>query len=195
MLAWVVAALLFIGLIICLWLLNAKKFQDMDVPVYGAPQDTGALTSPHTSFIVAENRQATTITSIAEGLPDATQFATLLSSTGVAAQIKTGEPYTIFVPTDRALSQLPAGMLSSMTPTELKRLVEYHVVVGRAVDVNAVNSGSITALSNDALNFQIQPGDQSARVNSAVVLEEYKGKNGVVYLINQVLLPPIAQQQ
>jgi len=192
MLAWVVAALLFIALIICLWILNANRFESG--AVYGLPSNTGALESPHTPYIVAENRQATNVTSIAEALPDATRFASLLASTGVEAQIKSGEPYTIFVPTDRAMRQLPQGMLSTMSAAQLKRLVSYHVVVGRAIDVNAVDNGSVTALSKDALNFTVTPGDQSARVNSSAVLEAYKGKNGIVYLINTVLLPPIVQQ-
>lgn len=190
MLAWVAAALLFIALIIWLWLINAGKIED--AAEYGAPADTSALESPHTPFIVAENRQATTVTSIAEGLPDATQFASLLESTGVDKLIASGQPYTVFVPTDRALQQLPQGTLSTMTAAQLKRLVEYHVVVGRAIDVDAVNSGTIAALSKDELNFQLEPGDQSARINNSIVLEAYKGKNGIVYLINSVLLPPVA---
>lgn len=190
MLLWVFASFGFIALIISLWLLNSSRIQN-NAPVYGAPSNTGALESPHTPFIVAEQRPATTVTSIAEGLPDATRFASLLQNTGVDKLIASGQPYTVFVPTDRALRQLPAGMLSAMTPLELKRLVEYHVVLGRAIDVNAVDNGSATALSKDALNFSVNQGDLSARVNSSVVLEAYKGKNGIVYLINSVLLPPL----
>jgi uncharacterized surface protein with fasciclin (FAS1) repeats len=189
MLAWVSAAFLFIAIIIGLWLWNATRVQN-DV-AYGAPADDGALEVPHTPFIIAQNRQATDVPSIAEGLPDATRFSALLGSTGVGSLLKGKGPYTIFVPTDRALSQLPAGFLANMSAAQLKRFVEYAVVTGRAVDVNAVNSGSITALSGDALNFSVNQGDQSARVNSSVVLEGYATKNGLVYLINAALLPPV----
>jgi uncharacterized surface protein with fasciclin (FAS1) repeats len=190
MLAWVAAAFGFIALIVALWIVNAGRIQNNGVS-YGAPTDTGTLESPHTPLIVAENRQATTVSSIAENLPDATQFASLLQSTGVDKLIASGQPYTVFVPTDRAMHRLPPGMLSGMSAAQLKRLIEYHVVAGRAIDVNAVDSGQITALSKDALNFSINPGDQSARVNSSVVLEAYRGKNGVVYLVDNVLLPPV----
>jgi len=189
MLAWVAAALSFIALILCLWIVNAGQIQS--TAAYGAPSDTGALESPHTPFIIAENRTSATTRTIAEGLPDATQFASLLESTGVAAELADANSYTIFIPTDRALHALPQGTLSGMTAPELKRLVEYHVVVGRAIDVNAVDSGTVMALSRDALNFSLSPGDQSARVNSSVVLDAYKTKNGIVYLINSVLLPPV----
>jgi uncharacterized surface protein with fasciclin (FAS1) repeats len=192
MLAWVVAALLFIALIISLWIVNAHRFEA--TASYGLPSNTGALQSPHTPFIVAENRQAVGVNAIAQDLPDATRFAALLGSTGVVRMLDPTKPYTLFIPTDRALRALPASTLSSMTASELKRLVEYHVVVGRAIDVNAVDSGSITALSKDTLNFTVTPGDQSARVNSSAILQAYKGKNGIVYLINDVLLPPVGQQ-
>ncbi len=193
MLLWVFAAFAFIALIITLWLLNASRIQN--VSVYGAPPDTAALESPHTPFIVAEDRQATTVASIAEGLPDATRFAMLLESTGVEKLIVSGQPYTVFVPTDRAVHQLPPTLLDTMTPAQLKHLVEYHVVTGRVIDVNAVDNGTVPSLSKDALNFSVNPGDQSARVNSSEVLEAYRGKNGVVYLINSVLIPPLTFTQ
>ena len=191
MLAWVSAAFLFIALIIGIWLWNATRFED--AVAYGTPADTGALESPRTPFIVAQSRVATDVPSIAEGLPDATRFSALLAQTGVAALLKGKGPYTIFVPTDRALRELPSGTLENMTAAQIKRLVEYHVVMGRAIDVDAVDTGTVQALSGDALNFSLQTGDQSARVNSSIVLEGYTTKNGIVYLINSVLLPPIKQ--
>ena len=189
MLLWIFAAFAFIALIIGLWLFNTGRIQN--TASYGEPADTAALESPHTPFIIAENRQATTVSSIAESLPDATVFASLLQSTGVDKLLNSDQPYTVFVPTDRAMHRLPPGLLSGMSAAELKRFIEYGVVLGRTVDVNAVDSGTIVALSKDALNFSINPGDQSARVNSSVVLEAYKGKNGVVYLINNALIPPL----
>lgn len=189
MLAWVSAALLFIALIVVVWLLNSSRIESR--VAYGGPSDASVLKTPNTPFIVAQNRVATDVPSTALGLPDATRFSALLASTGVGASLSGKGPYTIFVPTDRALRQLAPGTLENMSAAELKRLVQYHIVATRAVDVNAVDSGSITALSGDALNFSLQSGDQSARVNSSVVLQGYNTKNGIVYLINSVLLPPL----
>ncbi len=189
MLLWVGASFAFIGLIVSLWIVNVGRLHQE--ASYGPPSNTGALESPRTPLVVAEDRRATTITSIAQALPDATRFGALLDSTGVAAQLKGAASYTVFVPSDRAMRLLPADLLSRMTPEELKRFVQYHVVVGRAIDVNAVDTGTIAALSKDMLNFSVQAGDQSARVNNATVLQAYKGKNGVVYLVNNVLIPPL----
>jgi uncharacterized surface protein with fasciclin (FAS1) repeats len=140
------------------------------------------------------DRSSDSVVTIAENLSGATDFASWLSSTGVAAMIKGAGPYTIFVPTDGAISQLPAGTISGLSTAGLKRLVEYHVVSGRAVDVSAENSGSIQALSGDALNFSLGTNN-TPMVNSALTITEYKASNGVVYLIDNVLVPPTSTQQ
>jgi uncharacterized surface protein with fasciclin (FAS1) repeats len=97
------------------------------------------------------------------------------------------------VPTDGAVSQLPAGTISGLSAAAKKRLVEYHIVTGRAVDVDAENSGSIQALSGDALNFSLGTNN-TPMVNSSITVTEYKASNGVVYLIDNVLIPPTSSQ-
>ena len=134
-------------------------------------------------------RSAGDVVSIAEGLEGASRFASLLRSTGVASSIKSSGEYTIFVPADGAFSQLPNGTISGMTSTQLKRLVQYHVVAGRAIDASAETAGSIAAMSGDMLNFSYTTTN-IPMVNSSIIASEYRGKNGIVYLINRVLLPP-----
>ena len=60
--------------------------------------------------------------------------------------------------------------------------------------MKAQSSGSIQALSGDALNFTFGT-DNIPMVNSAILITEYKGSNGVVYLIDNVLVPPTSSQQ
>jgi uncharacterized surface protein with fasciclin (FAS1) repeats len=110
---------------------------------------------------------------------------------GVAATInaKSTSKYTIFVPTNGAFAQLPPGTVSNMSAAEKKRLIEYHVVSGRAVDPDQMTAGSIQALSGDILNFSYGI-DKIPLVNSAIVVTQYEGTNGVVIVIDNVLLPP-----
>ncbi len=185
---WVVGALALVVIIFFLWWLPGKEYQNREVG-YGTPQGE-VLNAPHnTLFVEAENRVGTDVVSVAKSLPDATRFAALLSSSGVGATLTGKGPYTIFVPSDRAFRLVPQGALN-LTAAQLKRLVQYHVVSGRAIDVNAIDAGTIQALSKDMLNFSINQNDQSARVNSSLVLQAYKASNGMVYLVNMVLLPP-----
>lgn len=136
-------------------------------------------------------KTARDVVSIVNGLSNGTQFASLLRSSGVGAAIKTGASnhYTIFVPTNAAFSQLPRGTISTMTGAQLKRLVQYHIVANRAIDVSAESTGTIEALSGDPLNFSLS-ASKIPMVGSAIVAGEYQGTNGIVYLISGVLLPP-----
>jgi uncharacterized surface protein with fasciclin (FAS1) repeats len=76
-----------------------------------------------------------------------------------------------------------------MSAAEKKRLIQYHVVSGRAVDPDQMTAGSIEALSRDVLNFSYGP-TKIPMVNSAIVVTQYEGTNGVVIVIDNVLLPP-----
>lgn len=142
-----------------------------------------------TTGISKVQRANQTVNTIVSGLTGTSQFNSLFNSTGVAASLSASGKYTVFVPTNGAFSQLPGGTISNMTAAEKKRLVQYHVVSGRAIDVDAEISGVIEALSGDTLNFNYGP-DKIPLVNSAIVITEYVGKNGIVYLVDNVLLPP-----
>ena len=135
------------------------------------------------------------VVSVAESIPGATTFASWLQSTGVAAKLTGKGPYTIFVPTDGSVSQLPAGTFTNLSAAGKLRFVEYAVVSGKAIDAGAQNqvAGTIQALSGDSINFSY--GNQKIpMVNSSIVITEYKASNGIVYLIDSPLLPPTKTQ-
>lgn len=153
--------------------------------------DSGAGASSNSDKAVAARARVVPqdVAAVAEHIDGASRFAELLSSTGVGPLIRGKGPYTIFVPTDGAFSLVRPGTITGMTAAQKKRLVEYHVVVGRAIDPDAVKSGSITALSKDPLNIWVG-NDLTPRVDSAIIIDEYKATNGIVYLISGVLIPP-----
>jgi len=147
------------------------------------PKKVAALTAP------GAVRKVSTVVKVTESLKGASQFISLFKSTGVAEQITGKGPYTIFVPTNGAFSQLPSGTISKMTAAQKIRFVRYHVVAGRAIDPQAQIAGTIQALSGDALNFSYG-ADKIPLVGSAIFIKKYQASNGVVYLIDNVLLPP-----
>lgn len=159
------------------------------------PQSAATSTAPTSetatsSRVAVESRSALTVAQVVAGISGSGKFNAYLAQTGVAAQITGKGPYTVFVPTDGAWNRLPQGTLSAMTAADLKRMVQYHVVVGRTLDIDAVSSGTIQALSKDALNFSVRLSDMNVIVNSSQVITQYKAKNGIVYVINTVLIPP-----
>ncbi|MHB1086610.1 MAG: fasciclin domain-containing protein [Minisyncoccota bacterium] len=131
------------------------------------------------------------VASIVAGLSGSTQFKSWFASTGVAATItkNAANKYTIFVPTDGSVSQLTPGTITGLSAAEKKRLVQYHIISGRAVDTEAQVAGQMQALSGDMLNFNF--GENGIpMVNSSLIVAQYNGTNGTVYVIDNVLFPP-----
>ncbi len=188
--AWVVGGLILIVVIgFGVWWWNGDR-SGTDVVVTPSPTATTTDTTPAATPIVREDRTNSDVASVIAGIPEASSFASLFASTGVAASISKTGTYTIFVPTNGAFNLLTPGTLTNMSATQKKRLVQYHVVSGRAVDTSAVETSTIMALSKDALNFAVHDPGNSAMVNGAFIIKQYKAKNGIVYLVSGVLVPP-----
>jgi uncharacterized surface protein with fasciclin (FAS1) repeats len=185
---WVVGIVVVLVLVLGLWWANGGMSATNGSPMASSTPEV-ATTTTKTQPVVVETRTGT-VASVVAGLSGASRFASLFASTGVAATITGKGPYTIFVPTDEAYAA-SAAAINAMTAAQKKRLVQYHVVSGKMLDVDAVSSGNYTALSKDSLNFNVRTQDKSAFVNSAYVIRQYKASNGVVYLIGgAVLIPP-----
>jgi|SRR3569623_590239 len=158
-------------------------------------QETATTTSETSGAGAVSTRSSTgTVNQVIAGLALGNSYARLLSQTGMSSQITGTGPYTVFVATDGAFSRLPPGTISSMNASELKRLVQYSIVTGKKIDADAVNNGQITALSKDTINFNVD-AQHRVYVNSGYVLEAYTASNGIVYVINSVLVPPTTTQQ
>ena len=157
------------------------------------PSDTGTTTAPKTApaqkGTTVKVSTATDVASVAAGISNGSIFSSWLKSTGVASELKSNGTYTLFLPTDAAIAQLPAGTFKNLSVAGQKRFVENHIVSGRVIDVNAQVSASIWTLSGDPLNFTRRDG-QPTLIGSSVIVAEYKASNGVVYVISGVLIPP-----
>jgi|SRR5665213_1525782 len=156
----------------------------------GTNATSTAATSTGTSGGPAvTNETGTSVQAIVASLSGASNFQSEFVSTGVSAIVgASSTKYTVFVPLDTAYSNVTKGTISKMTGAQLKRLVEYQVVSGKEIQVGTQTLGNVTALSGDPLNFS--DTNNVPMVNSAIVVSEYKGSNGIVYVINDVLIPP-----
>ncbi len=172
------------------WYYSSRSPSGMQAVDYGAPSASSTDALGSTGTVTAEDRSTSNVGSVVASLGGESRFASLLVSTGVSASLTGKGPYTIFVPTDASFGLLPAGTINNLSVAQLKRLVQYHIVSGKMIDVNAQVAGTVQALSKDMLNFTKNVNDVSARVNSSAIVRAYRTNNGIVYVINQVLLPP-----
>ncbi|MBM3261046.1 fasciclin domain-containing protein [Candidatus Kaiserbacteria bacterium] len=152
----------------------------------GAP---AKASSKSTASSQSTARKLSSVVTVAQKIPNTSQFKALFKSTGVATALDGKGPYTIFVPSNGAFSQLPPGTITKMTDAQKLRFMQYHVIDGRMIDAQAQRAGTIQAMSGDMLNFSFG-ADQIPLVNSAIFIHKYEAENGIVYLIDNVLLPP-----
>lgn len=191
---WVGGAVLVIAVLLGLWWFSAYQAPGNGGNNVNDEQSTGTNGEQGSTggggIVSLERRTSSSVADIVASLGGTAAFSTLFSSTGVKSTIQGVGPYTIFVPTDGAFSLLPSGTIANMTAAQKKRLVQYHIISGKAIDPDAIKSGQVQALSKDMLNFEVSSTDRTARVNSAFIIKAYQGRNGMVYLISAVLVPP-----
>jgi uncharacterized surface protein with fasciclin (FAS1) repeats len=124
-------------------------------------------------------------------------FSTLAAALGAAGLIKTlkGDgPFTVFAPTDEAFSKIPSVTLSELLQPENKEklvaILTYHVVSGRVTADEVTDLESATSLQGQSLKISTKDG---LRINDAKVLTpDVQATNGVIHIIDAVLIPSAA---
>lgn len=186
---WIVIGILIFAALAS-WLFAATRPLNTSTNPAGATSTAAMASSPQGERVQAftASRRSDSVQAIVDSLPNTSQFQALFNASNVPAVFNEREQYTIFVPTDSAFARFPKTMLSKMTAVQKRRLVAEHIVAGRAIQANAEVAGTARALSGDLLNFTRI--NNLPMVDSAIILSAYEGSNGIVYVIDSVLIPP-----
>lgn len=121
-------------------------------------------------------------------------FKTLVAAVeaaGLVDALKGEGPLTVFAPTDEAFAALPAGTVEGLLkdPEKLKAILLYHVVEGKVLAADAAKLTEAKTLNGAAI--KISAADGKVMINDAeVVSADVMASNGVIHVINQVILPP-----
>lgn len=124
------------------------------------------------------------------------QFKTLLAAAGAAdlAGVLSGDgPLTVFAPTDEAFAKLPEGTVQELLKPENKAklvaILKYHVIAGKVTLADALLAGQAETLQGTKLSAVFKDG--RVLINSAQLFKaDITASNGVIHVIEQVLLPP-----
>ena len=132
---------------------------------------------------------------IVETATGAKSFSTLLTAAKAAGLVETlqGEgPYTVFAPTDEAFAALPAGTLKGLLADKeaLKALLLYHVVPGAVTADQVVGLTSADSVEGSPVAISVKDGMVYLNDSAKVVTPDVMASNGVIHVIDQVLLPP-----
>ncbi|XP_060067890.1 transforming growth factor-beta-induced protein ig-h3-like [Ylistrum balloti] len=102
-----------------------------------------------------------------------------------------GGPFTLFAPSDEAFDKLPAGVLSDLlqNKTALNNVLEYHVILGTVYSAGLSDNLRVKAANNQDLTVKIE-GENVIINDAKVTTADVTVKNGVIHVIDTVLLPP-----
>lgn len=132
------------------------------------------------------------VVKIAVNSPDHTTLVTALQVAEYVDALSNAGPFTVFAPTNAAFDKLPAGTLETLTKPEnkdqLRTILEYHVYVG--VLTESMIRDGMTLNQVSLHNVTLGNKEGKITVNGANVLGSARGSNGIVYIIDAVLLPP-----
>jgi uncharacterized surface protein with fasciclin (FAS1) repeats len=117
-------------------------------------------------------------------------LAALLQKAGLAGTLETTGPYTVFAPTDAAFAKVPKANLASLAKSKakLRAVLLYHVVKGKVTAAQAMKLHSATTLEGKALPIRVSGGKVIVG-GATVVKANVLASNGVIHVINKVLIP------
>ena len=126
---------------------------------------------------------------------EAGSFNTLVAAIKAAGLVDTlkGEgPYTVFAPTDEAFAKLPAGTLENLLEPKnratLQGILTYHVVAGNVTAKDVVQLTSAKTVNGKSLRIRVENGSVMVD-NARVIKTDIETSNGVIHIIDAVMLP------
>jgi uncharacterized surface protein with fasciclin (FAS1) repeats len=155
------------------------------------------------STVLSANAQKTVV-DVAVGSPDHTTLVAAVKAADLVGTLQSAGPFTVFAPTNAAFGKLPAGTVESLLKPESKskltQILTYHVVAGNldaAAVVKAIKDGggsvTLKTVSGGSLKASMKKKnviltDENGGV-ATVVVTNLKADNGIVHVIDGVILP------
>ena len=143
-------------------------------------------------FFGAEESKSSnsTVVEIAVNNPDFSILVEAVSKAGLVDALSAEGPFTVFAPTNDAFkslfSQLGVSGVKDLTAEQLTPILTYHVVSGKVMSTDLSNT-SVATLNGQKIKIDLSSG---VKINdSKVVAADIEGKNGVIHVIDSVLLP------
>lgn len=132
------------------------------------------------------------VVDVAVGAGSFKTLVKIVSDLGLVDTLKRADALTVFAPSDDAFAKLPAGTLESLTPDQAKEIVLRHVVTAK-VPAAAVQTGNVATIGGEVIGLVKTPSG-GVQINykggvSNVVTADVQASNGVIHIIDSVILP------
>lgn len=145
------------------------------------------------AFSTSVKAQSKDIVDLAAGNDNLKTLVAAVKAGGLVDVLKSDGPFTVFAPTDKAFAALPEGTLESLLKPEnkgqLAAILKYHVVSGKVMSSDLSNGQKAATVQGEKVGVSIKNG--TVKIDGAqVVMADVQAKNGVVHVIDKVILPP-----
>jgi uncharacterized surface protein with fasciclin (FAS1) repeats len=157
----------------------AQSPKPAESPTPGAPSAPGAPAKGNIVDLASSSEQFKTL-------------VTAVKAAGLVEALSSEGPFTLFAPNDKAFAKVPKATLDKLlkpaNKEELQKVLKYHVIAG-AVKAADVKSGSVDTAAGSPVKIVAAGGNVT--VNGAKVIKaDNEASNGVVHVIDTVLIPP-----
>ena len=152
-----------------------------------------AIVAPANARVAGNSGDTTDVVDTAVAAGQFKTLAAALEAADLIDALKGNGPFTVFAPTDEAFAKLPAGTVETLLKPEnkekLKAVLLYHVVSGNvtADQVTKLNGRSVKTLQGSSIKVKTSHGVQVD--DAKVTRTDIKASNGVIHVIDTVLMP------
>ena len=118
-------------------------------------------------------------------------LVTAVKAAGLVDTLKSTGPFTVFAPTDEAFAKLPAGTIEALLKDteKLKGILTYHVVAGTVMAADVVKLKTAKTVQGQSVKISVK--GSTVKVDGATVVKtDIVCDNGVIHVIDAVILPP-----
>ena len=143
---------------------------------------------------VKDDVSAKDVVKVAAGSKDHTTLVAALKQADLITSLSNAGPFTVFAPTNAAFDKLPIGTVEGLMKTDqkeaLQNILQYHVTLA-AMKAETFTDGQVLGMVNgDNVTVSIKNGKVMLN-NSATIVGSVIASNGIVHIIDGVLLPPV----
>ena len=143
---------------------------------------------------VQDDVSAKDVVKVAVSSKEHTTLVAALKQAGLVTSLSNAGPFTVFAPTNAAFDKLPAGTVDELMKDDkkedLQNILQYHVTVS-AMKAESFKDGQVLGMVNgDNVTISIKDGKVMLN-NSATIIASIPASNGIIHVIDAVLLPPV----
>jgi uncharacterized surface protein with fasciclin (FAS1) repeats len=141
---------------------------------------------------VSDDVSQQNVVKIAVASKDHSTLVKAVQAADLVNALSNNGPFTVFAPTNAAFDALPAGTLDGLLKPEQKDaladILQYHVFLG-VLNIESLQDGQVLGMVNGG-NATVHIKDGKHMINDAVIVASVPASNGIVHVIDKVILPP-----